>query len=45
MGYLYRPRLKDTTPPPVQKEHLCKHVAHGRTDQCPACRARFYVVW
>ena len=45
MGYLYRPRLKDPTPPPSQKGVRCKHRGHGREDTCPACGARFSKTW
>jgi hypothetical protein len=45
MGYLYRPKLKDPTPPPGRKGRPCKHKGRGRTDQCPKCGARFSGVW
>jgi len=49
MGYLYRPKLKDPTPPPERKSERqgrrCKHKSHGREDTCPGCGARFSAVW
>ena len=45
MGYLYRPRLKDTTPLPSPKGKRCTHAKHGREHTCPGCGARFSSVW
>jgi hypothetical protein len=45
MGYLYRPKLKDSTPLPPSKDKRCTHAKHGREDTCPACGARFSAVW
>ncbi len=45
MGYIYRPRLKDPTPPPGAPGRRCTHERHGREDVCPACGARFSRTW
>jgi integrase len=45
MGYIYRPRLKDATPPPERKSGRCTHERHGHEDVCPKCGARFSRTW
>ena len=45
MGYLYRPQLKDPTPPPAHPAGRCTEPRHGREDTCPGCGARFGKTW
>jgi hypothetical protein len=45
MGYLYRPKMKDSNVPMEHRGVRCTHERHGHEDICTGCGARFGKVW